>query len=295
VADLSKRNQEIQEKLSLKIKDGVGIAFLEQGDIFSGQWKGGLRDGIGYCKFKDGAYYKGEWVNDRVCGQGILALPEKDLVISGKFKDRGLIFQDQTYQVLQRKGDFYEGRLTRDLKYTGKGKLYFRNGDYYEGDFVEGKREGRGKLTLRGSSGSQYTGQFKEDQAWGEGLFLDAHGNSFQTTPTKGFFYNRMLHGHGKAKFCNDDVYVGEFKDGSPSGEGEMSYQNIESMVVEGMVGDEGKYVGSWKMGRKEGFGVMTWGSDKAEYRGIWKQDLRVHGKMTLSDTLIYKGPFVNE
>ena len=54
------------------MKNGIGIGFLENGDIYSGVWKEGKREGYGACKFFKGGYYKGEWINDEMVGNGIL-------------------------------------------------------------------------------------------------------------------------------------------------------------------------------------------------------------------------------
>jgi hypothetical protein len=42
-------------------------------------------------------------------------------------------------------GDVYEGRYANDQAH-GKGKYLWRNGIFYEGEFVEGFREGNGVL-----------------------------------------------------------------------------------------------------------------------------------------------------
>jgi hypothetical protein len=46
------------------MKNGTGMCFLDNGDIYSGAWKDGKREGFGVCKFFNGGYYKGEWLND---------------------------------------------------------------------------------------------------------------------------------------------------------------------------------------------------------------------------------------
>lgn len=50
------------------MNNGIGIAFIENGDIYSGTWKDGKRDGTGCCKFFSGGYYKGEWQGDEIFG-----------------------------------------------------------------------------------------------------------------------------------------------------------------------------------------------------------------------------------
>lgn len=90
-------NQELQEKLKARIKNGSGAGFLDNGDLYSGQWKSGKRDGHGSCKFYSGGYYKGEWSEDKIHGVGILAL-KSGLIIQGKFTEQQII-KDSSYQI----------------------------------------------------------------------------------------------------------------------------------------------------------------------------------------------------
>jgi len=57
-------NEEIDNKLKGRMKNGNGMCFLDNGDMYSGSWKDGKREGFGICKFYKGGYYKGEWIND---------------------------------------------------------------------------------------------------------------------------------------------------------------------------------------------------------------------------------------
>ena len=59
---------------------------------------------------------------------------------------------------------------------NGKGTLYDKNGKViYEGDFVDGKFEGNGKLF--NDDGSYYIGQFRNDLKHGKGIEYDKDGN----------------------------------------------------------------------------------------------------------------------
>jgi hypothetical protein len=48
------------------------------------------------------------------------------------------------------------------FKKQGKGKYFYKNGDYYEGEWVRNKREGRGILLLK-SSDVRIEGKFLKD------------------------------------------------------------------------------------------------------------------------------------
>ena len=50
--------------------DGYGVFHYENGDIYEGLFKEGVREGIGEYTYEDGCAYYGEWKNDKKHGQG---------------------------------------------------------------------------------------------------------------------------------------------------------------------------------------------------------------------------------
>lgn len=67
----------------------------------------------------------------------------------------------------------YEGGYVNGTK-NGKGKLYFANGDLYEGDFKNDKREGKG--TYNWADGSKWEGTFANSQMHGTGTYYPNDG-----------------------------------------------------------------------------------------------------------------------
>ena len=57
-------------------------------------------------------------------------------------------------------GDLYEGEFKND-KRNGKGILKVADGDYYEGEFKDDKKDGIG--IIKWANGNQYEGEFKDD------------------------------------------------------------------------------------------------------------------------------------
>ena len=58
---------------------------------------------------------------------------------------------------------------------NGKGIIYYRNGIIrYEGEFLNGKYEGNGQLTLE--NGTSYKGSFKNGVKIGKGYFYNKAG-----------------------------------------------------------------------------------------------------------------------
>ena len=96
----------------------VTITKLANGDLYEGQWNTeGKRDGFGYCLIENGtAIYEGYWQNGNMHGPGRL-----------------------TNKMGHYKGDFQSN--TRQ----GFGMYKFRTGDWYEGDWINGLKNGYGK------------------------------------------------------------------------------------------------------------------------------------------------------
>ena len=71
-------------------------------------------------------------------------------------------------------GDVYTGELkglpVLGFKPHGYGKTKFKNGDIYEGGYVNGKREGYGICQF--SDGKRYEGEWKDDKQHGKGILL---------------------------------------------------------------------------------------------------------------------------
>ena len=55
------------------------------------------------------------------------------------------------------------------------GDMMKANGRRYTGEFVQGKRHGKGEMTF--PNGDKYTGDWNEGRRTGHGLYLFANGN----------------------------------------------------------------------------------------------------------------------
>uniref|UniRef100_A0A8C6RY50 MORN repeat containing 1 n=1 Tax=Nannospalax galili TaxID=1026970 RepID=A0A8C6RY50_NANGA len=84
----------------------------------------------------------------------------------------------------------YEGEWKGGKKH-GHGKLLFKDGGYYEGEFVDG----------------EITGEGYQHWAWsGQGFLEDQDGQVYQ-----GSFHGNKKHGHGQMFFKNGDKYDGDW------------------------------------------------------------------------------------
>lgn len=127
-------------------------------------------------------------------------------------------------------GDLFEGYFLNGKK-NGRGKYTWANGNVYDGNWVDGKCTGKGRISW--SSGASFDGEWKDNQM-----------------------------SEGKYSYADGSVYEGSFKNGKRDGYGKRIYK------------DGDKYEGRWQSGSRNGKGVYTW-ADGDVYDGEWKDDKR--------------------
>ena len=163
--------------------------------------------------------------------------------------------------------------------------------------FVENKRVGKAQLRFR--DGSQYIGQFINDEADGHGLYTDTKGNRYQSKGQKdkdeqddetGHFLKGKLYGKGEIKFINGNTYIGHFKGTHREGYGEMTYLITHEEDNETQTGI---YKGYWKRDNREGDGVMTY-DNGSKFSGIWLKDAKYYGTLSSPEGISYTGYFKN-
>ena len=109
---------------------GLGEIKFSDGSCYQGQTQNKLFNGKGRMNHSNGDIYQGEWKNGKADGFGIFVDTE---------------------------GSMYEGEWINDLQ-NGHGVESWNNGKMkYSGDFVEGKKTGKGKFEFEGST---YEGDF---------------------------------------------------------------------------------------------------------------------------------------
>ena len=103
---------------------------------------------------------------------------------------------------------------TTSRGYTGKAVAQYPNQDNYEGDFVDGIREGRG-IYRYASSGEKYEGEWIKNFKHGIGKMTYAKAGEYN-----GFWENGKRHGEGVFTYTNGDTYSGWWKFGEKEGTG---------------------------------------------------------------------------
>ncbi|CAI2366721.1 unnamed protein product [Moneuplotes crassus] len=209
------------------------------------QDKGAKKTAIGYKVVKDDTYF-GQAQGEIRCGRGVYIEDGKNL---------------------------YEGFLLNN-KPHGKGRLIFKNGDMYQGDFENGIYSGYGKLVTKAYFRQGY---FEEGKMNGQGFEV------YKTDPKDRYFgqwLNDKKHGIGELQFENGDCYNGSFKNNTFNGDGTMKFAN----------GDV--YTGHYKDGKMHGRGRYDFKSGKL-YAGYFEDNMfEGEGTLSLEKGETYEGRF---
>lgn len=198
-------------------------------------------------------------------------------------------------------GVTYVGQCTRN-KITGKGILRWPDGSMYEGDLVNGMRNGIGRYTNRDFV---YNGEWRMGKRHGKGHMLWMMPDGPKSDETKlqykklfpqryeGGFVDDKRYGFGTMYYSTGNIYEGEWRNGVRHGQGTMhwthaheryegewshglqhgkvgihSYFNIES-------GTCNVFVGSFRNGKRNGRGVFYY-ADGCKYEGEWRDNSKV-------------------
>ena len=199
--------------------------------------------------------YIGKIANGKRNGPGKLVLPN-DSQYEGNFKDNEFdgfgVFKCKTYKY---EGNFLEG------KKSGKGKLedLIKN-SIYEGEFSEDKKNGYG--IEKYSDGSIYKGEFKNGVKDGKGnLILRTNKNKGNDLIYNGEFKNNQINGIGEMKISNKKDYYGEWTNNEMNGYGMAHDGNL-------------RHYGYFLNGIKEGFGASFYEDQGYVFVGKWEEDL---------------------
>lgn len=163
------------------------------GRTYTGAWVNGLREGSGTCRYADGSEYQGMWKRNRRDGKGTLTtrLGKGVETYTGDWvEDR----RNGTGTLTTADGAVYEGLFKDDSRH-GKGKLKFADNDSgirlrYEGEFELDRMSGKGILWYQ--NGDMYDGSFKDNAFNGQGTFQYA-----SSIKVEGKWSNGTLEGKG--------------------------------------------------------------------------------------------------
>ncbi|EQC42693.1 hypothetical protein SDRG_00420 [Saprolegnia diclina VS20] len=228
--------------------------------------------------------------------------------------------------------DLGSWRLTDDGRIYRRGKLRFANGDLYDGEWLDGQRQGRGTftyvngatyhgefshnlfngfgvlrvpdlqhpLTKEWTKGSSYEGGFRDGQKHGKGTLVCGDGGSYD-----GAFADNVFSGHGVFCYANGDRYGGEWRHGKWWGKGHLLYRDGGSYEGDFQNGlfhgfghrvwphAGGSYLGEYKLGDQHGPGVRVF-ADGSQYDGDWVDHCQHGSGVWTTATFVYIGDFAH-
>jgi hypothetical protein len=136
---------------------------------------------------------------------------------------------------IRKNGEIYEGKFVNG-KLNGKG-IYKNGSIFYVGNFINYVKDGKGELF---TNNNHYVGNFKKNKMHGNGRI-----EIYKKGVYEGQFNNGEISGYGVFKFNNGDYYEGEIKDGEMNGYGKLTQNN--GKILEGYFAN-GEYKGENNM-----------------------------------------------
>lgn len=193
--------------------------------------------------------------------------------------------------------EVYQGQWV-DGKRHGRGDQSWADGSVYQGNWANDKRNGRGRYIS--SDGSVYEGQWRHNMFHGNGKCVYANGKKYD-----GGWYENMKHGTGIEVFLDGSKYVGKYRVGVRTGKGKQTWPDGSIYTGEfsqdmmhgygAMKWSDGRrYVGEWSENMMHGKGVFTW-KDGKRYTGEYVENMKSgNGEFDWPDGSKYKGPFLD-
>jgi hypothetical protein len=165
-------------------------------------------------------------------------------------------------------GDFYIGNW-KNGKQDGQGSYTFKNGGKYFGEYKDGARHGSGTYTW--IDGEKYSGQWMSDKQHGEGTHYYTNGTTkagiwkegqYQGTITSvtGCIFGDCDNGYGTYVWSTGEKYTGNWSNKKRKGQGDNYFASGE------------KYSGEWLNDKRHGYGTNTY-LDGTEKTGMWEYD----------------------
>ncbi len=194
---------------------------------------------------------------------------EKGEIVDGEGEGKGRMFYEN--------GNLYEG-MWKNGKREGYGQMWYFDKDFYKGHWKDGKREGYGEMKY--SDGDIYQGYWKNNKQEGEGSYSFKDGDCYSGNWRRG-----KMFGKGKVIYKDGGVYEGQMKDLDRHGEGVLVLNNkdvvkgswkkdILQLPVKIDYANGDKYAGdvSKKGFQREGYGALI-SKDGIILDGVWKLD----------------------
>lgn len=232
-----------------EIKDKVKVEEIRlkfnDGGYYRGEWNPEKHErhgrGIKIWKKTNNIYY-GYWVNDKMSGYG------KKIYDVSNIDNIDIFTEDKNYLI-------YEGNWKNSIQ-DGVGKEHWPDNTEYEGEYKEGKKWGRGRLS---SPDFEFEGFFVKDVINGKGIMKYEDGRKYE-----GEWLNNRMDGEGVFTWPDGRAYKGHYKNDLKDGYGEFSWPNGR------------KYVGNWTKGKQNDEGKIYYPEKNIWVKGKWKMGIKV-------------------
>lgn len=162
------------------------------------------------------------------------------------------------------RGGTYEGEINSQKLPHGQGTLKYTNGDFYKGQWENGKPHGKGQA--KGTIDDKKAALWKKFTS--AALSIAAPEVSQGEFTYDGEWKDGKMHGQGMYTFPNGDMYDGEWQNNVASGTGMYIWHSTSN-----------RYQGFWRNMSKHGSGTYCF-KDGTKFDGIWVNDKR-HGRGT--------------
>ena len=255
-------------------KNGEGKEYDHGKLLFEGHYKNGIRNGEGREYFDNlRIQFEGEYLNGNRCkgtvyhsdGSELYKLKDENKspeqnddslkfyrnnigkstflnLLLLEYSNFGNCYEFFNYKIYREEKDskgqlIYEGEFMNG-KRDGKGKEYNNGELIYEGEYIKGVREGKGKEYNNGEL--IYEGEYIKGVKDGKGKEYNYGELIFE-----GEYINGLRNGKGKQYFFNELIFEGEYMDGIRNGFGKEYYINnkikFEGEFQNGKINGKGK------------------------------------------------------
>ncbi|WP_235298064.1 caspase family protein [Portibacter marinus] len=188
-------------------RHGKGVLKFLDGSIYSGDFNMNVRHGRGKLKLANGDVYDGQWVNDALEGQGFIEYADgskrmvrwvNGVIQGGEPAEHTTIAANPAPKPNKKPVNNNSTAVQNCNKYNcgnGTGRYTYRDGSYYEGQFVNGLPQGQGICYY--SNGDRYEGGWKNNAPEGEGVMHFASGTVYGAIWNAGYPVKKI---HASAK-----------------------------------------------------------------------------------------------
>ncbi|ETW05344.1 hypothetical protein H310_04282 [Aphanomyces invadans] len=235
---------------------GHGHATFVNGQVYEGEFCDGRMHGRGRLEWPDGVMYEGDFEYNEISGQGRYLWPDES---------------------------WYEGAVKGGKRH---GHGFFQSSNKittYEGEWMDGKQHGVGRMVYDEFNGIEYDGEWKAGVRDGHGTMKYGSGNVYE-----GRWENGVKCGQGTMHwFDKMEQYQGEWMDDKQHGYGVHVWKASEKRG--------NRYEGEFADGVRDGYGIFHY-ANGARYEGHWDANVKNGlGLFFFEDGTIYEGEFVHD